>query len=61
MAEDGEQRLMRMSHTECKVGGIAGMYCLECCATENEREDQMEGVQDSGKTSTDVGPYGAAL
>ena len=24
---------MRMSPTECRVGGITGRKCLECCAT----------------------------
>ena len=31
-----------------------GRECLECCATENECEDQPKDVQDSGKTSIDV-------
>ena len=31
-----------------------GRECLECCATENEREYEGEDVQNSGKTSTDV-------
>ena len=44
---------MRKSPTECRVDGITGRECLECCA-ENAHEDQGEGVQNSGKTSTDV-------
>ena len=40
---------MRKSSTECRAGGRTGRECLD-----NEREDQREGVHNSGKTSTDV-------
>ena len=45
---------MRKSPTEYRGGGRTGRECLECYAKENEREDQGEGVQNSGKTSNDV-------
>ena len=36
------------------VGGTTGRECWTVVRQENEREDQDEGVQSRGKTSTDV-------
>ena len=43
---------MRKSPTECRAGGRTGRECLSVVRQENERE--IQGVQNSGKTSTDV-------
>ena len=45
---------MRKSPTECRAGGRTGRKVWSVVRQENEREDQGEGVQNSGKTSTDV-------
>ena len=41
---------MRKSPAECRAGGRTGSVVRQ----ENEREDEGEGVQNSGKISTDV-------
>ena len=45
---------MRKSHTECRAGGKRKESVWSVVRLENEREDQGEGVENSGKTSTDV-------
>ena len=46
---------MRKSPTECRVGGRTGRECLGgFCDRRMNVKNQWEGVQNSGKISTDV-------